>query len=71
MTIKMPSTKRFTIIITRDITESCTVEVRAKNADLARDAAFEWLANCDNPEWTVDDDSSSNSDPYITDCSEI
>ncbi|MDP2047574.1 MAG: hypothetical protein Q8K33_01590 [Cypionkella sp.] len=71
MTIRTPKTTRFSVIITRDITESVVIEVSAKNADLARDAALEWLATCDNPEWAVDDGSCGTSPAYITDCSEV
>jgi hypothetical protein len=61
---------RYTVIITRDVTESCVVEVQAKSKIFAADKAFKWLAQSDDPKWTVDDGSGDNSDPYITDCSE-
>ena len=62
--------RRYSIIITRDITESCVTQVEADSEDEAREAAMEWLAECDDPGWQIDDGSCGTSPAYITDCTE-
>lgn len=61
---------RYSIIITRDITESCVTHVEADSPGAAHEAALEWLSQCDDPGWQVDDGSCGTSPAYITDCSE-
>lgn len=61
---------KFTVIITRDITESTVLSVEAENAEAAEDAAFEKLRNTDNPTWEIDDGNCGINPPYITDVSE-
>lgn len=61
---------KFIVILTRDITESCSTTVEADSADEAHEAAMEWLAHAENPGWEVDDGSCGTSPAYITDVSE-
>lgn len=63
----MPS---YSIIITRDITESCVTYIDAETPEAAKYAAMEWLAHADDPKWEVDDGSLGTSPAYITDCTE-
>lgn len=61
---------KFTVILTRDITESCVIEVEATNIRDASDLAMQKLGETDNPGWEVDDGSCGTSPAYITDVSE-
>ena len=60
---------KYTIIVTRDITESCVVKIEADNIEAASDAAID-LVHGSSHEWTVDDGSCGTSPAYITDISE-
>lgn len=62
--------KRYSVIVTRDITESTTVEVEAENGDEAEIAAFETVLNSEDVKWEVDDGSCGNSAPYVTNVEE-
>ena len=54
---------RFTVLITRDVTESTVVMVEA---DDAAAAALDKLQESEDAVWTVDDGSWNNSDAYVT-----
>jgi len=60
---------KYTILLTRDITESCVVEVEADNMTAASYAAMD-LVHGSSHEWTVDDDSCGIYPAYITDITE-
>jgi len=61
--------KEYTVVVTRDITESTTIYVNADSIDEAEEAA---LAQCDSANiiqvWIVDDVHDYES-PYVTDVS--
>lgn len=57
----------YTVIITRDTTESTTVHVEASDSDEAKDRALEHLAQMEAPVWEQDDN--PGGDPYVTDVS--
>lgn len=57
----------YTVIITRDITESTAVEVEAASAEEAEDAALTKLHQSTNTEWAIDEGSWNNGDHYVTD----
>lgn len=57
---------RFTVIITRDITESTIIEVDADTREQAEEAAFEKLLASEDTEWRLDDGSWNNGDAYVT-----
>ncbi len=62
--------KTFSVIVTRDITESCVVTVQAEDEDAAKDLAIDKaLASKERPEneWHTDE---SAGDPYVTGCDE-
>jgi hypothetical protein len=61
---------KYTVIITRDITESTVIEVEADNHDAAEELAYNTLLQQESGTWEVDDGSWDNSDPYVTDVSE-
>jgi hypothetical protein len=61
---------KYTVIITRDLTESTFVEVEASNADAASSAAFDALLTQEDTCWEIDDGSWNNSTLYATDVSE-
>jgi hypothetical protein len=58
--------QRYAVIITRDITESCVVEVEAVDEDEAREAALDLLSCTEEPGWAVDDCSAQSGDAYVT-----
>ena len=57
----------YTVIITRDTTESTTLHVRAKDSTEASALALEKLAQIEFPVWEQDD--AVGGDPYVTDTS--
>jgi hypothetical protein len=62
----------FSVIVTRETTESTVVLVKARNASAAEDKALE-LASADygsNVEWTPDECSGMQAEPYVTNCDE-
>jgi len=59
--------KRYSVLLTRDVTESVTVYVLANSKEDALDAALEEAREC-CLEWKVDDNTPP--DPYIGDCLE-
>jgi hypothetical protein len=62
---------RYEVIITRDITESTVLEVEADNQSEAYNAAYDALYGRTDIVWEVDDCSWDNSDPYVTNVSEV
>lgn len=62
---------KYTVILTRGVTESTTVEVEAATPDEAETAAHVALNQAENSEWEIDDGSWNNSDVYVTDVSKI
>ena len=61
--------KAFSVIVTRDVTESQVLDVIAPDADTARDLARDYADG--NPDgWTVDDGNAWNSG-YVTGCDEL
>ena len=63
--------KRFLVTITRDITESCQIEVKAETAEQANALALDALRRRDldiyDPCWEVDDGVPSDSECYLPD----
>jgi len=57
---------RFTVLITRDVTESTSVIVDAADAEVAETAAFAALSVSSDAIWSLDEGSWNNGDPYIT-----
>ena len=56
----------YTVIITRDVTESTIIEVEASTPEEAEDLAFEKLSNSTDAEWRIDDGSWNQGDAYVT-----
>lgn len=56
----------FTVLITRNVTESTIVTVAADDAAVAETAALDKLQESEDAIWTVDDGSWNNSDAYVT-----
>lgn len=54
---------KYTIIVTRDVTESTVVDVDAENESDARWKALNALGGA---EWAIDDNSWNDSEPVIT-----
>ena len=61
---------RFTVIVTRDTTESVIVEIEAENADEASEKAIDYSYNNPNIEWEQDDTPNASSDHYVTNVEE-
>lgn len=61
---------RFTVLITRDVTESTSVTVDAPSEEAAIDAALEKLNASTDAIWIVDDNSWDIGSPYVTDVAE-
>jgi hypothetical protein len=61
---------KYSVIITRDITESTVIEVEANNPEHAEEVALDTLLEQENTEWEIDDGSWNNSETYVTDVSE-
>lgn len=59
---------KYTVILTRDVTESCIVHVEAPNGGAAEDVALAALRGQDAPKWVLDDNYDRR--PYVTDVSE-
>ena len=57
---------RFTVLITRDVTESTSVTVDAADLEAAEAAAFAALFASSDAIWTLDEGSWNSGDPYIT-----
>lgn len=57
---------RYSVIITRDVTESTVVEVEAETTEQAEVAAFEKLSNSTAAEWELDEGSWNKGEAYVT-----
>jgi hypothetical protein len=57
---------RFSVIITRDVTESTIIEVDVEAEEQVEDAALDKLRDCVDAEWRLDDGSWNQSDVYVT-----
>ncbi|EME69986.1 hypothetical protein H261_10567 [Paramagnetospirillum caucaseum] len=62
---------RYSVIITRDVTESTRVEVEAETPEQAETRAFEKLFNSADTEWELDEGSWNKADAYVTGVDEI
>ena len=61
---------KYTVIITRDITESATFSVEASDAEAAETAALDKMYQSQDTEWEIDDGSWNQDAPYVTDVRE-
>ena len=59
---------QYTVIVTRDVTESTCIQVEARTPDEAEDAALEAL-NAGEYTWETDEGSWNSGSPYVTDVS--
>ncbi len=57
---------RYSVIITRDVTESTIVMVEAETPEEAKTAAFEKLHESSDTEWELDEGSWNKGDSYVT-----
>jgi len=62
--------KKFVVKMTRDITESVSIEVEAETADDAEDRAYTVMMETDNLTWEVDD-GSADGIAYASDVTEV
>lgn len=58
---------RYAVVVTRDLTESTTIEVDAPNEEAAEEAALTKLYNSDGADWEIDDGSWNEGGIYVTD----
>ena len=65
-----PGTKRYSVIITRDTTESTTVDVEAEDKEAAAEKALdEAMMHPERFDWVLNE-GNSPADPYLGDCAE-
>jgi hypothetical protein len=57
---------RYSVIITRDVTESTIVQVEAETPAQAETAAFEKMHESAETEWELDEGSWNKGDAYVT-----
>lgn len=57
--------KTYDVLVTRDITESCSMLISAPNEDVARLLAFERAQDDQDLVWELDDPKPRNT-PYVT-----
>lgn len=57
---------RFTVIVTRDTTESAIVEMEAANADEAAEKAIIYSKMNPHIEWAQDETDNASADHYVT-----
>ncbi|TAN69182.1 MAG: hypothetical protein EPN20_06180 [Magnetospirillum sp.] len=62
---------RYSVIITRDVTESTVVQVEAETPEQAETAASEKLFESTDTEWELDEGSWNKGDSYITGVDEL
>lgn len=60
---------KFTVIVTRDTTESCQIEVEAEDRAEAEERALETSKSGDVT-WEPDDTPNASADHYVTGCDE-
>ena len=63
-------TKTWDILVTRDVTESCSMVIEAENLAAAHLAAWD-RARADLDLVWEPDDTPNDPDPYITNCEEV
>lgn len=62
---------KFTVIVTRDTTESCEIEVEAESQEAAEQAGLQTALDFPGEqEWLPDDTTNASKDPYVTGCEE-
>lgn len=62
---------KFTVIVTRDTTESCAIEVEAESREEAEQAGLQTALDFPGEqEWSPDDTTNASKDPYVTGCEE-
>ena len=62
---------RYSVIITRDVTESTIVQVEAETSEQAETAAFDKLHDSTDTEWELDEGSWNKGDAYISGVDEV
>lgn len=62
---------KYRVIMTRDITESTTIDVEAESEEDAYAVAHAALCNDANPVWEIDDGSWNQDGPYVTGVEEV
>jgi hypothetical protein len=62
---------RYSVIITRDVTESTIVQVEADTPEQAESAAFEKLHERTGTEWELDEGSWTKGNSYVTGVDEL
>ncbi|MBF0327263.1 MAG: hypothetical protein HQL42_19685 [Alphaproteobacteria bacterium] len=62
---------RYSVIITRDVTESTIVQVETKTPEQAETAAIEKLFESTDTEWELDEGSWNKADAYVSGVDEI
>jgi hypothetical protein len=62
---------RYSVIITRDVTESTIVQVESETPEQAETAAFEKMHQSTDTEWDLDEGSWNKGDAYVTGVEEI
>jgi hypothetical protein len=62
---------RYSVIITRDVTESSVVQVEAETPEQAETAAIEKLHDSTDTEWELDEGSWNKAAAYVTGVDEL
>ena len=62
---------RYSVIITRDVTESIIVQVETETPEQAETAAIEKLFESTDTEWELDEGSWNKADAYVSGVDEI
>jgi hypothetical protein len=62
---------RYSVIITRDVTESTIVQVETETPEQAETAAIEKLFESADTEWELDEGSWNKADAYVSGVDEI
>lgn len=64
---------KYSVIVTRDCTESAVVKINASSPEKAQEKALSMAIKNDGAdlEWEADDCSGMQSDPYTTGCDKI
>lgn len=62
---------RYSVIITRDVTESTVIQVEAETPVQAETAAFAKLHGSADTEWELDEGSWNKGDSYVTGVDEL
>jgi hypothetical protein len=62
---------RYSVIVTRDVTESTVVEVEAESPELIEAAAIAKLFESVDTQWELDEGSWNKADAYVTGVDEL